>query len=88
MRGYIVGYLESWGDNLNPKIVGQFSNWKIALDTAKKLVKPLIKVYIVETVINKTIDPQSATCWINDYKHFIVYKDNIVKMLPVIETGN
>jgi hypothetical protein len=80
MKGYIVGYIESWGNECNPKIVGQFNSWKISLNEAKKFIRPLITVYIVETEINKVIIPKSATSlWFHDFKHYIITKSNVEK---------
>jgi hypothetical protein len=84
MKGYIVGYIESWGNDCNPKIIGSFNNWKSALNEAKKLIRPLVLVYIVETEINKIIRPLSPkNLWYHDFKHYIVKRHSVEKRLPL-----
>ena len=78
MKGYIVGYLDDWGNDRRPLIIGYYTSWSCALDNAKKLErtnldyrKGLIKVYIVEIEVNKTYPTQRLN-WIENYPHFYI----------------
>ncbi len=81
MKGYIVGYLEDWGNDLNPIIVGYYTNWSGALDVIKQLERTnldyhqgLQSVHIVEIEVNKTYPIKNVMGnWINNYTNYVVH---------------
>lgn len=85
MKGYIVCYKDSWANDANIKVIGQFSSWKLANEVAVKFIKSLRIVYIVETEINKSITPVSdVNCWITDHTHYIVTNNDVKKYEKLI----
>lgn len=76
--GYIVGYYETWADDMNPIIVGYYTIWDKALTQAKRLQRINIdsynkyrKVYVVEVEPNKTYDDIPGHLWANSFDHYV-----------------
>ena len=84
MKGYIVGYLEEWANDLNPVIVGYYTTWDNALEAIKKTERINIdqfqrfcKVYLVELEADKTQQPNSEKkIWVENYDHYYVTTDD------------
>ncbi len=78
MKGYIVGYFESWGNDRNPIIVGYYTTWSRALDVTKQLERNNLdyhqgfqNVYLVEVEVNKTYPTNDTPVdWIDNYTNY------------------
>lgn len=89
MRGYIVGYYESWAYDRNCIIIGYYTNWDRALKVLKTQIQiniekynDLREFYIVEVDVNKTYKTINGEDWIKNYpKYFKVITKNNIKIL-------
>lgn len=86
---YIVGYLTSWGNDRNTKVITSFNDWEQSLETARRFIQPFRTVYIVEMEINKVTVPISdKNNWIDDFKHYIITTDNVQTVDGIINPSN
>jgi hypothetical protein len=84
MKGYIVGYFETWANDRNPIIIGYYTTWNRALGITKQLErenldyhKGLQSVYLVEIEVNKTYPVTNPILdWIDNYTNYKVKTTN------------
>lgn len=76
MKGYIVGYISSWADDIVPVVSGYFSGWQKAIDVGKALELDNItrrnsfrKIFIIELEINKRYTIHNPNKWYENYVH-------------------
>lgn len=79
MKGYIVGYLDSWANDRSNIIVGYFTMWPKMLNAIKTIERENIEkysnlrsVYAVEIDINKINNVKTTMNWIENYPHYTV----------------
>ena len=79
MKGYIVGYFESWADDRNDVIIGYFMSWTKMLKAVKTVEKINVEkyagqraVYVVEIEPNKMYNVKHSYNWTIDYPHYRV----------------
>ena len=79
MKGYLVGYLDTWGNDRTTQISGYCTSWKKAISTAKPLEAENVfrynkqrKVFIVELEPNKNYKIIDHSNWIYNYKNYNV----------------
>lgn len=78
MKGYLVGYVGSWADDLVPVVVGYYTGWQKAIDAGKVVESDNIthhncfrKVFILETENNTTNVIEHEAQWYKSYTHHI-----------------
>lgn len=82
MKGYIVGYFESWSDDRNDAIVGYFTTWGKMLHAVKITEKENVEkygaqraVYIVELEPNKMTLIKYPFDWTENYVNYKVHTE-------------
>lgn len=89
MRGYIVGFYDSWAYDRNCIIVGYYTNWERALKVLKAQLRinidryqGLRELYIVEIDVNKMYKIVDGEDWIKNYpKYYKIITRNHKKIL-------
>lgn len=92
MKGYIVGYVSSWADDLVPVVTGYYSGWQKAID-AGKIVEhdnntrrnSFRKVFIAEIEINKNNIVKNPSKW---YESYTYHKIKTVDKKIILEKAN
>lgn len=93
MKGYIVGYNESWANDVKNVIRGYFTTWSRAVNLVreieyynKTLHKGSRSVYLVEVDVNRVYPEPKLPFWYQSF-HYYTIQYEVDKMLLVPVKG-
>jgi len=77
MRGYLVGFFDTWGNDRGTQIIGYYTTWKKAVSVSKTAEaenvfkhRSMRKVFIVEIEPNKNNTITDYLNWTNNYRNY------------------